>query len=77
MYCISKIRDDRLEGVPLKPRILMNKNVRGSMEEAFTGCVSVVNWKDSKLVSLASNKLKAEPMQKAKKWDRIYTKLMF
>ena len=52
----------------------MNKIVVSSMEEAFSGCVPVLNWKDSKLISLASNKLKAEPMQKAKKWDRIHKK---
>ena len=51
----------------------MNKIVRGSMEEAFTGCVSVVNSKDS----LTPNKLKAEPMQKAKKWDRIDKKKLY
>ena len=75
MYSVSKLRKDRLEGAPM-----MNKIVGSSMEEAFTGCVSVLNWKDSKLISLASNKLKAEPMQKAKKWDRIHKKktiLMF
>ena len=52
----------------------MNKDSRGSIEEAFTGCVSVAKWKDNKVVSVASNKLRVEPMQKAKRWDRIKKK---
>lgn len=72
--CTSTLREDRLGGAPLKSRKLRDKDIRGSIEEAFTGCVSVVKWKDNKVVSVGSNKMRAEPLQKAKRYDRIKKK---
>lgn len=66
----TTLREDRLEKAPLQPRKLMDKKPRGHMEEAFSGPVSIVKWKDNKVVSVGSNKLRAHPIQKAKRWDR-------
>ena len=48
----------------MKPRTLLNKDSCDSIEEAFTGCVSIAKWKYNKIVNVVSNKLRAEPMQK-------------
>ena len=48
--------------------------LRGSCEEAFIGCESVVKWKDNKVVGVRSNRIRAEPLQKAKRYDRIKKK---
>ncbi len=40
------------------------------MEEAFTGNISLVKWKDNKTVTVTSNKLRSYPFQKAKRWNR-------
>ena len=65
------LREDRLSGAPLKPRPVVQKMNRGTMEEVFTGCISVVKWKDNKVVSVGSNKLRTHPIEKAKKWNRV------
>ena len=44
------------------------------MDKAFTSCISVVKWKDNKVVSVAFNKLRSEPLKKAKRWNRIQKK---
>ena len=66
----TTLREDRLDKAPLEPRKLMDKKPRGHMEEAFSGTVSIVKWKDNKVVSVGSNKLRVHPIQTAKRWDR-------
>ena len=62
----TTIREDCCGGIPLNSKT-PNKNIHGSMKEAFAGCVPMVKCKNNKVVSMASNKLRAEPMQKAKR----------
>ena len=52
----------------------MDKKTRGHMGEAFSGPVSIVKWKDNKVVSVGSNKLRAHAIQTAKRWDRKASK---
>ena len=61
------LREDRLSGAPLKKRTILEKEERGTSDEAFTGCISVVKWKDNKVVSIASNKLCTDPVKKSRK----------
>ena len=68
------LREDRLHGAPLTVKKEMEKQKRGYMQEAFTGCVSVVKWKDNKVVSVASNKLRSFPKQNAKRWSKTEKK---
>ena len=68
------LREDRLSKAPLKTRKTLDKMERGTMDKAFTSCISVVKWKDNKVVSVASNKLRSEPLKKAKRWNRIQKK---
>ena len=68
------LREDRLSGAPLKSRKAMEKESRGSLDEAFTGNISVVKWKDNKVVSIASNKTRSIPLQKARRYDRVAKK---
>ena len=72
----TTLREDRLSGCPLTARQVMNKKVRGTMVEAYTDCVSLVKWKDNKVVSVASNKARAKPLKYARRWDRITKKHM-
>jgi len=65
------LREDRLYEAPLMPKKSMEKKNRGYMEEAFTGCTSVVKWKDNKVVCVASNKFRKNPIHKAKRWSRV------
>ena len=68
------LREDRLHGAPLMPRKQMEKKDRGYMEEVFTGSTSIVKWKDNKVLSVASNNFRSEPIQKAKRWSKIAKK---
>ena len=68
------LREDRLSGAPLKTKKTLHRMERGAMDEAFTSCISVVKWKDNKVISVASNKLRSEPLKKAKRWNRIQKK---
>ena len=70
----TTLREDRLGKATLKPRNLMNKDKRGYLDESFSGSVSVIKWKDNKVVSVGSNKLRAEPIQSARRWDQIAKK---
>ncbi|CAB4062366.1 unnamed protein product [Lepeophtheirus salmonis] len=65
--CPTTLREDQLGGAPVLSRPHMNKKARGSMEEAYTGCVLSVKWKDNKVVSVASNKMRAQSLQKVKR----------
>ncbi|CAB4057407.1 unnamed protein product [Lepeophtheirus salmonis] len=65
--CTTTLREDRLGGAPVLSRPHMNKKARGSMEEAYTDCGSLVKWKNNKVVSVASNKMRAQPLQKVKR----------
>lgn len=47
---------------------VMEKKNRGYMEEAFTGCLFVVKWKDNKVVAVGSNKKRKTPINKTKWW---------
>ena len=42
--------------------------------KSYTDCVSLVKWKDNKVVSVASNKARAKPLKYARRWDRITKK---
>ena len=64
------LREDRLCGAPLMPKKSMEKKDRGYMEETFTGCTSVVKWKDNKVVCVASNSFRQNPIHKAKRWSK-------
>ncbi|XP_040573820.2 piggyBac transposable element-derived protein 3-like [Lepeophtheirus salmonis] len=75
--CTTTLREDRLGGAPVLSRPHMNKKARGSMEEVYTDCVSLVKWKDNKVVSVASNKMRAQPLQKVKRWDRKQKKYIY
>ena len=57
--------ENRLSGAPFNPRKLLD-----TKERVFTGCISVVKWKDNKVVSVASNKLRSDPRKKARRWNR-------
>ena len=52
--------ENRLSGAPFNPRKLLD-----TKERVFTGCISVVKWKDNKVVSAASNKLRSDRRKKA------------
>ena len=58
----------------MNPRKLLDKKERGAMKEVFTGCISVVKWKNNKVVSVASNKLRSDPRKKTRRWNRIEKK---
>ncbi|KAK4292663.1 hypothetical protein Pmani_034580 [Petrolisthes manimaculis] len=62
------LREDRLSGAPVMAKKVMEKKTRGYMEEAFTGCISVVKWKDNKVVAVGSNKERKTPVNKTKRW---------
>ncbi|XP_068240322.1 piggyBac transposable element-derived protein 3-like [Palaemon carinicauda] len=69
------LREDRLHGAPLMEKKEMEKKkYRGYMEEAFTGSTSVVKWKDNKVVSVASNKVRMLPVQKTGRWSKLEKK---
>ena len=68
------LREDSLSGAPLKTRKTLDKMERGTMDEALSSCISVVKWKDNKVVSVAPNKLRSESLKKAKRWNRIQKK---
>ena len=52
----------------------MEKESHGSLDEAFTGNISVVKWKENKVVNIASNKTRSIPLQKARGYDRVSKK---
>jgi hypothetical protein len=52
----------------------LEKEERATSDEAFTGCILVVKWKDNKVVSVAFNKLCADPAKKAKSWNQVARK---
>lgn len=58
------LREDRLSGAPLRPRKVLEKEERGTSDEAFISCISVVKWKDNEVVSVASNKFRSDPAKK-------------
>ncbi|KAK4302449.1 hypothetical protein Pmani_025471 [Petrolisthes manimaculis] len=62
------LREDRLSGAPVMAKKVMEKKTRGYLEEAFTGCISVVKWKDNKVVAVGSNKERKTPVNKTKRW---------
>ncbi|XP_045114841.1 uncharacterized protein LOC123506660 [Portunus trituberculatus] len=64
------LRKDRLCGAPLIPKKSMEKKNRGFMEEAFTECTSLVKWKDNKVVCVASNEFRKNPIHKAQRWSK-------
>ena len=66
----TTLRKDRLGGAPVMAKQQINKKVRGSMEETSTDCVSLVKWKYNIVVTVASNKIRAQPLQKVKRRDR-------
>ena len=68
------MREDRLAGAPLKSKKILDKEKRGSMDEAYTGNISLVKWKDNKVVSVASNKERCTPLQKVERWDKTQKK---
>ncbi|XP_068245384.1 piggyBac transposable element-derived protein 3-like [Palaemon carinicauda] len=69
------LREDRLHGTPLMEKKEMEKKkYRGYVEEAFTGSTSVVKWKDNKVVSVASNKVRMLPVQKTGRWSKLEKK---
>ena len=68
------MREDRLAGAPLTSKKILDKEKRGSMDEAYTGNISLVKWKDKKVVSVASNKERCTPLQKVERWDKIQKK---
>ena len=66
----GSLREDRQQKVPLMTKARMTKMHRGYMEEAFSENISVVKWKD-KPVMVASNKHASQPVQKAKRSDKV------
>lgn len=68
------LREDRLSKAPLQKKIIIEKKNRGHIEEAFSDEISLVKWKDNKVVSVASNKLRSFPLQKTNRWNRILKK---
>ncbi|KAK3881154.1 hypothetical protein Pcinc_014380 [Petrolisthes cinctipes] len=68
------LREDRLSGAPVMAKKVMEKKTRGYMEEAFTGCISVVKWKDNKAVAVGSNKERKTPVNKTKRWCKTEKK---
>lgn len=68
------LREDRLHGAPLMPRKEMEKKDRGYMEQVFSEKTSIVKWKDNKVLSVASNHFRSDPVQKAIRWSKIEKK---
>ena len=65
----TTLSEDRLDKAPLEPTKIVDKKPSGHMEEAFSGAVSIVEWKDNKVVSIGFNKFRAHPIQTTKRWD--------
>ena len=65
-----------LSGAPLNPRKLLYKKERGAIEEILTRCISVVIWKDNKLVSVVSNKLRSDPRKKQEDGTELKRNIM-
>lgn len=63
------LHKDGFCGASLMPKKSIEKNNHCYTEEAFTGCISVVKWKEHKVVCVASNKFRQPTIHKAKSWS--------
>ena len=70
------IRLNRIEDCPLKSVPAMKKTARGSYDYKLdsNNNIIVVRWNDNIIVTLASNITGVQPLQKAKRWDRVERK---
>ena len=70
------IRLNRIEDCPLKSVPAMKKTVRGSYNYKLDSHnnIIVVRRNDNSIVTLASNITGVQPLQKAKRWDRVERK---
>lgn len=64
------VRENRLQNCPLQDSKVLVKKERGTFDYIITKDLSVVKWKDNKVVCLASNFECMEPMGQAKRWCR-------
>lgn len=62
------VRENRLQNCPLQTSKVLVKKERGISDYIITKDISVVKWKDNKVVCFASNFESMEPMGQAKRW---------
>ena len=66
------IRENRVprDATQLVPSAVLNKKQRGSLSSICTEDISLVRWKDNKVVTMVSNKHGIEPLQKTARWSK-------
>ena len=73
IYAIGTMRQNRLRNVEMKTDKVLGKEPRGSYDyrtDASAG-ITVVKWRDNKVVTLASSFVGVEPLATMKRYDKV------
>ena len=70
MYGVGTIRENRLQGKPLKKKAALQKETRGTFDYTSYGNNLLVAWRDNKAVIVATNYLSLNPFSSTKRWSK-------
>ena len=74
MYGVGTIRENRLQGAPLKKRAALLKKTRGTSDYTSNGKNLLVVWRDNKVVILVTNYLSLNSVLSTKRWSKVEKK---
>ena len=74
MYGVGTIRENRLQGAPLKKKAALLKKTRGTSDYTSNGKNLLVVWRDNKVVILVTNYLSLNSVLSTKRWSKVEKK---
>ena len=70
MYGVGTIRENRLQGAPLKKKVELQKETRRTFDYTSNGNNLLVPWRDNKVVIVVPNSLSLNPVSSTKRWSK-------